>query len=191
MNGELFSSSTYDLIIYFCVVENLGFVQIWRVTLDHIIAAFSVQCTFQHTHSSQCIRLNTNPPKCRQELLMYLMMLVVVTTTARSSSAIFSFQSVCFVLLKALSVQNGLKRREKAGKTSSAKLSHQSTRSRSKPQNRRSHFLSLSSCCCSSLSKQKKNTHTNTQGQRKGGDGDDTGSRQLVVPNLTLFFLSQ
>lgn len=49
-NGELFSS-TFDLIIYFCVVGNFGFVQIWiflgggggcEVTLDHIIAAFSV-----------------------------------------------------------------------------------------------------------------------------------------------------
>lgn len=28
-NGELFSSSTFDLIIYFCVVGNFGFVQIW------------------------------------------------------------------------------------------------------------------------------------------------------------------
>lgn len=27
-NGELFSS-TFDLIIYFCVVGNFGFVQIW------------------------------------------------------------------------------------------------------------------------------------------------------------------
>lgn len=169
MNGELFSSSTYDLIIYFCVVENLGFVQIWRVTLDHIIAAFSVQCTFQHTHSSQCIRLNTNPPKCRQELLMYLMMLVVVTTTARSSSAIFSFQSVCFVLLKALSVQNGLKRREKAGKTSSAKLSH--IRAHVHVQNHRTEEATscLSLRVVAPVCQSRRKTHTQTHRVRERG----------------------
>lgn len=31
-NGELFSSASFDLIIYFCVVENFGFVQI-RISL--------------------------------------------------------------------------------------------------------------------------------------------------------------
>lgn len=102
-NGELFSSSTFDLIIYFCVVEHFGFVQIWIFGLGgwtgcegsrRIISLLPFRCSapLTHTFNTQLIvyRIKHNPPpKCRQQLSVYLMMfMVVVTTTARSFLAI-------------------------------------------------------------------------------------------------------
>lgn len=67
-------------------------------------------------------------------------------------------------------------------------FSYQSTRSRSVPRTRRRHFLSLTFTLMLQFVKAEERKTTHTRGLEKGRDGDNARSRQLVVPNLTLFF---
>lgn len=108
-NGELFSS-TFDLIIYFCVVE---FVQIWGAVKAHCQIASSLPffCFFLSPPPSQSISApsthgQTQPPSSPpvQDMSMYLMMLMVVvlTTTARSFLAFFYFILILFFIYKGL-----------------------------------------------------------------------------------------
>lgn len=104
-NGELFSS-TFDLIIYFCVVE---FVQIWGAVKAHCQIASSLpffKVFFDSPPLSQSISApsthgQTQPPSSSpvQDMSMYLMMLMVVvlTTTARSFLAFFYFILIRFL----------------------------------------------------------------------------------------------
>lgn len=187
-NGELFSS-TFDLIIYFCVVE---FVQIWGAVKAHCqitssLPFFKVFFFFvsppSQSISAPSTHGQTQPPSSPvQDMSMYLMMLMVVvlTTTARSFLGFYFIliRFLFFIYIKDSLVQSSLEQREekgrgkkKAGKTS------QSTRSLSKPQAEEVTSFNSFSCCvwCSGFVSAEKETthretHTHTHGQTQGSE---------------------